>query len=213
MSDEERATIGREHRDRVQAPPQGVPIHASEPDDFTPVGDVMPLAHDEGARILLVRVWQHTANMEMRLLAALKQTDGGVLRAEVDSVSQRLEQHLAEVREAITDIHGASGTNGKLGELKRRVDGLEADTNRRVDGLSSKAWKILTTMLGGIAVAVTKLVFVVRAFDAVEARALHSEQRVVLLEAQVLQIQQALLTRRYRTAPDPSPPAEPARNP
>lgn len=184
MTDEERALVGRAHR--IHTPAHGTPIHTPDPDDFTPVGDVLHMV-PEADRIMYARLWQHTANMEMRWRDALKASETGRLREDVDDLAI-----------AVTDIHGARGTNGKLGELRRRVDAL-----------TKRAWSILTIALGGLGAAAVKLVIVTRAFDATEARARHNEVQVQLLQAQVATLQTALIARRYRPTiepgKDPSP--------
>ena len=199
-SDDERALASR--RDRSRTPAQGVPIHTPAPEDFTPVGDVMPLAHDEATRILLARVWQHTANMEMRMLAALGQTENGRLRADLDATTARIDEHLVDVCEAIADIHGKSGTNGKLGELRRRVDAW-----------TSKMWWLVTVLVGALGTAAVKLVLVTRAFDAVEAKSTYAEQQVKVLQAQVMTLQAAVISRSVLDGRVPGPSLVPATEP
>lgn len=177
-SDDDRALAGQ----RWRTPPHGVPVHVPEPDDFTPVGDVMPLAGgDEALRIMLARIWQHTANMEMRLKSQLAESEAGRLHYEID-----------RLHTAITDIRGEHGTNGKLGEIRRRVDAL-----------TSWARSIVMLALGGIGAAAIKLVMVTRAFDAVAADASHARDEIRILQAQVMTLQTALIARRFRPAVEP----------
>ena len=61
----------------------------------------------------------------------------------------------SDIAETLADIHGRSGSNGKLGELKRRVDAL-----------SSRAWILLTAFVGALGTALIKVVLVTRAFSA-----------------------------------------------
>lgn len=178
--DDERATIGADRRRRVHTPAAGVPIHAPEPDDFTPVGSVLPLAEDEGMRIMLAKIWQHTANSEMRLLAAISRTEGSTLRLELDELANA---HNLLV-ERITDATGKSGDNGKLGELRRIVAEMKTRT-----------WWLITFLLGALGTAAIKLVIVVRAFDAVEARSVANVDQIKILQAQVMTLQAAAISR------------------
>jgi hypothetical protein len=197
-SGEDRAAAELDRRRRAKALAHGVPVHTPVPDDFTPVSDVLPIAHDEAMRVLLARIWQHTANSEMRMLAAVNRTDAGQLRADFDD----LEHAHNRIVERITDATGKSGDNGKLGELKRRVDAW-----------TSKMWWGVTVLVGGLGAAAVKLVFVVRAFDAVEARSIASEQHIKLLQAQVMTLQAAALSRPRARHVEPGPTTEPAHEP
>lgn len=102
-----------------------------------------------------------------------------------------------KVWKRLTAIAGEDGDNGKVGVLQTRVDGL-----------TSKAWWVISTALGGLVAAAVKLIIVVRAFDAVEAKAEHNAQQITLLQAQALQLQaqvqtlQAALNARYRNQLD-----------
>jgi hypothetical protein len=123
MSDEDRALASR----RVATPGRGVelqPIHESNEDDFTPVGDVLAMTDDPELRDVITAIWRHTANVELRCRILSKSTD------------------TAELRDAIVDISGKSGSNGKLGALKERVDKAEA----------RRWWAV--TFLAGIAITV-----------------------------------------------------------
>lgn len=192
-SDDERALEGK----RWQTPARGVPIHVPDPEDFTPVGHVIDTLQQQIALTererqivgLVLKVsWNHSANQELRAQARHDTLDGGKLREEVDRIDT-----------AITDIRGEKGDNGKLGELRRRVDSL-----------TSLARSIVMLAVGGIGAAAIKLVMVTRAFDAVEAKATHAQDSIAdlrnhnaTLQSQVLTIQTALLTRRHRPAVEP----------
>lgn len=189
MTDDERALIGRSRR--VQTPPHGVAI-AEFDDDFTPVGVVMArieeaMSLDERDRMLVHLFWQHTANMELRGRRRLDETEAGKLRHDLD-----------ETRTAITDIRGQHGNNGKLGELRRRVDAL-----------TKWARSIIMVALGGLGAAAIKLVIVTRTFDAVEARARHNEQQIHILQTQVATLQAALIARRFRPLIEPGKESSP----
>lgn len=188
MSGDDRALVGRERR----TPPSGVEIHA--PEDRTPVTDVLPLAgEDESARVVLVAVWRHIDNLEMRLLARIAATSGETHRKLIDEhVAEDAETHL-EITEKLTDIHGKSGTNGKLGELKRRVDAM-----------SKALWWGACTAVGGLGAAAVKLVMVVRTFDAVEARTEATSARQLELIDRVLRLETEAL-RRHRFSPADAP--------
>lgn len=199
MSDVDRALHSRESR---RSPALGVPIVnaatiaqieelneietnlAAEADEFdeqfTPVQDVLTLARTSQDQNLVFALWRHSANQELRFRRTRNRSAETKLRRDIDDNAK-----------AITDIHGAAGTNGKLGELRRRVDGL-----------SSKAWWLFTALVGALGAAAVKLVIVVRAFDSVEALATHNAQQIQLLQAQVMTLQTALITR-YRPAEEP----------
>lgn len=181
-SDADRALAGRSTR----TPAGGVLVHA--PEDRTPITDVLPLAgEDESARIVLVAVWRHIDNLEMRLLAKIAATSGETHRALIDEhVAEDAQTHL-DITEKLADIHGKSGQNGKLGELRRRVDAL-----------SKAAWLLVSVAVGGLGAAAIKLVMVVRAFDAVEARGEATAARQLELIDRVLRLETEAL-RRHRS--------------
>lgn len=114
-------------------------------------------------------------------------------REDVKKLDKRVDQHALR----LVAIAGEDGDNGKVGVLKGRVDGL-----------TSKAWWFVTLAIGGLAGAAVKLIIVVRAFDAVEARSEHNTQKIELLQAQALQLQaqvqtlQAALIARHRNDVD-----------
>ena len=187
-SDADRAIVGREHR-RGDTPAGGVRVQSGEigddfdSEDYTPINDILALADSERERERTILYWRHIRNVEMRLRA--------VAGADVnitDHIAEDAETH-RQITEALTDVHGKNGQNGKLGELKRRVDAL-----------SSKAWWLLTAFVGGLGAALVKVVIVTRAFDAVEAKANHAEQQIQILQAQVMALTTAALARpRYRS--------------
>jgi len=152
-------------------------------EQFTPVAEVLALANTARERDLVLALWQHSANQELRFRRQRKLSSEGALRRDTDANTK-----------AITDIHGASGGNGKLGELRRRVDSL-----------SKAAWWFVTAVIGGIGAAAVKLVMVVRAFDAVENTAQHNSARLLEQQARILRLETELLTRfRPADAPDRS---------
>lgn len=162
MSDDDRALA------RVRTgntPIAGVPVHAPEEDDFTPVASVFERIEEsfvptERERMLLHLVWQHTANMELRSRAR-RDTDG--TKALVDRVDG--------VETAIVDIRGERGNNGKLGALKARVDAL-----------MSRAWWLVTVLVGGVGAAAVKLIIVGRAYGELETEVQANKARIQLLE-------------------------------
>lgn len=170
MSDDERANIGRARR----TPARGYPVHVEDEEGRTPITDVLALAQTPDERELLIRIWRHIANVETRSRTHVDSTESGKLREDLDAVEL-----------AIVDIHGVKGSNGKLGELRRRVDAL-----------TKRAWSIVTLAIGGIGAAAIKLVIVTRAFDATEYRAQQNERQIQILQAQVTALQTLHLTRR-----------------
>lgn len=202
MSGEDRdaAALAR-IRARIDTPHGGVPILAIDSDDFTPVG--VAIEHLEKAidltdreRLLIELGWKHSANQEMRSRKRVELTEGGQLRAELDEVSRVVATHA----ERITDATGKSGDNGKLGELKRRVDAW-----------TSKTWWLVTALLGALGTAAIKLVLVTRAFDAVESRSVANAEQLKILQAQVMTLQAAAISRGARRSSEhpPGPVLEP----
>lgn len=198
MSDADRALIGAVYR----TPPGGIRIadveariaeavmteldefpEDDDPENFTPISNVLDLAASDRERAMLTALVRKIRNSEMRTRVRVQQTEGHKLRVDVDAAHA-----------SILDISGKSGANGKLGELRRRVDVL-----------STRAWMLLIAAIGSIGAAAVKLVIVTRAFDAVESRTAHNTEQVAVLQAQVLNLTTALLARpRYR----PDQPAE-----
>jgi len=118
--------------------PQSIPVVDSfEGDDhLTPVAHVIErisrtFVPSERERTLIHLFWEHTANMEMRGRKRSDSSETSTLRKAIDALET-----------AIVDIRGERGDNGKLGELKRRVDVAE----------SRRWWAV--TFLAGLAVAV-----------------------------------------------------------
>lgn len=180
MTDGDRALAGRR---RPRSAPLGVPVLADDPEDFTPVGDILPAVGPEQQTLLAI-VWRHTANMELRLRQAIQSTDANAVRSEVSAVADDLAQHRTACTAAITDIRGERGDNGKIGEVRRRLDALTA-----------RAWAVLLLFLGGLAAAAREVVLITTAFNAVADRSIHSAEQIRVLQAQVQTIQSALLVR------------------
>lgn len=183
MSDDERALVGL---DRRRTPPRGTPVQPEDRDAFTPVTDLLDLIDDPKLRRIVRMMWEHTANVELR---SEERAGKGV---DVSALVEDLAALRTEAATKFADIHGASGTNGKLGELRRRVDGL-----------SSKAWWILTAFVGGIGAAAVKLVIVTSAFTEMRDRSLHHRDEIRLLQAQVQTLQSALIARDLTPAVEP----------
>ena len=181
MTDGDRALASKRRR----TPALGVPVpsYSHDPEDFTPVGDILPAVGPEQQTLLAI-VWRHTANMELRLRQAIGATDAETVRAEVAALDQDLAKLRNEHTAAVTDLRGERGDNGKVGELKRRVDGH-----------ASRAWWFTTFVLGLAGAAVMKVATVVTAFNAVAATAAQSRDEIRILQAQVQTLQSALLVR------------------
>lgn len=141
MGDTDRVLVGIARR-KPATPIAGVPVHAPEDDDFTPVSMVMDRIEatfipTDRERTLLHLVWQHTANMELR---ARKRRDTGDEAA--------LEKRIDAAETAIVDIRGENGTNGRLGALKERVDKSEG---RRWWAVTAAAGLVVTVISAAIA--------------------------------------------------------------
>jgi hypothetical protein len=175
------------------APAAGVPVYAPVPEDFTPVTAILEIADRvqdaetrELVRDIAAQIWQHTANMRMRTDAQYANSDA----AEVEA----LRVQVTELERRVVDISGKDGTNGKLGENRRRTDAL-----------SRAAWWLVCSIVGGIGAAAIKLVMVVRAFDAVEARSLHNAQQLLETTGRVLRLETEALRRSHRFSPADAP--------
>lgn len=121
-----------------------------------------------------------------------------VLRHELADVREDLARLRNDHTTAVTDLRGQHGDNGKVGELRRRLDTL-----------SSRAWWLLTLAIGSIGAAALKLVAVTTAFNHVAERSAHSADQLRILQAQVLTIQSALLVRDLVPAPEPGKDPQP----
>lgn len=190
MSDEDRALEAMERRRRVQTPHAGVPIQDHDDDDFTPVGvaiERMEKAIDltDRERELLRLAWEHSANQEMRTRKRVELTEGGQLRADIETVAE----HVADVKEAIIDIHGASGQNGKLGELKRRVDGL-----------TTRIWSAIGSAVASLGAAAVLIWNTSGDYHDVKAAARAANDQIKILQAQVMTLQAAAISRSSRRA-------------
>ncbi len=217
-SDDDRAL--KRERQRATTRPEGVPIEvsvlakqmeelgliesaiASEADDyddeFTPVSEILPIAKTPESRAIVIQLWKHSADQELRFRRTRNRSSEQQLRNDLDSLIARVEGH----SERIVDATGKSGDNGKLGELRRRVDAW-----------TSKLWWCVTAAVGAIGTAAIKLVLVTRAFDAVESRSLHNAEQVKILQAQVMTLQAAAISRRaHRAEPGPTEPAVPEKD-
>jgi hypothetical protein len=211
-SDDERAQLSRKDRQRARTQPEGHPVEITqlarltkieteleeEADDFdeqfTPVREVLALARTPEDRAMVIGLWSHSANQELRFRRTRNRSSEQTFRKDLD----RLEAAHNTLVERITDATGKGGDNGKLGELKRRVDAW-----------TSKMWWFVTVLVGALGTAATKLVFVTRAFDAVEARSIASADQIKILQAQVMTLQAAALSRRSHRG-EPGPTSEPA---
>lgn len=118
MSDDERALEHLRHR----TPASGVPVHAPDEDDFTPVGVVIErIEHDLGDSLsireqrIIQALRRSDANQEMRSRARRDTGDTAALARRID-----------DLETTVVDISGKTGNNGKLGALKERVDKAEA---------------------------------------------------------------------------------------
>lgn len=136
MSDDDRALAHKS-----QTPAVGVPVHAPQDEDFTPVSSVIERVQavfvpNEREQMVLTLVWQHTANMELRARQRSETSGAAALERRVDGVET-----------AIVDIRGEHGNNGKLGALKARVDTAE-----------SRKWWALTFVAGLLVTVITAAV-------------------------------------------------------
>lgn len=122
-----------------------------DPDEFTPVRDVLEQIRDPEARKVVALLWEHSANQEMRARKQLEQTEGGSLRRDIEALGRDHDRlcewtsdELTALNKAIVDIRGEGGNNGKLGALKDRVDKTD-----------SRRWWLITFLVGTIITIVT----------------------------------------------------------
>lgn len=175
MGDDERALEGLERRRRVVTPVHGVPVDEFDDDQPTPppqdvnklIKVLWPLRH---ADEWLTEVSSDIAALKVRA-DHLEEMSGGL-------------DDIGRLQERITDATGKSGDNGKLGELRRRVDAW-----------TSKMWWFITALVGMVGTAAVKLVLVTRAFDAVEADARQALEQTKILQVQVMTLQAAAISR------------------
>lgn len=183
--DEQRALREIERRRRVVTPAHGVPVDEFDADQPTPP--------PQDVNALIRKLWPLRHADEW--LTEISEKLGG-LDARTENL-EKLSGGLSEIgvlRERIVDATGKSGDNGKLGELRRRVDAW-----------TSKMWWFVTALVGMLGTAAVKLVIVTRTFDAVEATGRHNaelikrqDNEISLLRAEVMAERAARLSRRAR---------------
>ena len=78
------------------------------------------------------------------------------LELELDGLETRLHQKIAANRAVLEDnrrridaIVGEKGTNGKLGDMRARIESLEASRSDVQRAINAGAWKILLAALTG----------------------------------------------------------------
>lgn len=149
MSDADRALAGLEQRRREAF---GIPIHATPAEDFTPlpvsIGDFDATPRELE---LLQVVWLHTANMELRSRARLDNTEASKLCDDLGELNEKFVRFQ-------TDLTGASGTNGKLGNLRKDVD----DAKARADKAPSFVKRAIVLAAGSIIGALGSAILYVR---------------------------------------------------
>lgn len=131
-------------RQRAKTSPVGVPIHVPDPEDLTPVTQVVArieqtMTLNEREQVLVHLLCEHMANNVMRHTQAVKQLDASKLREELNALNDEVEVLRTKTEVGLADVRGERGDNGKLGELKRRVDQLEG-----------RRWWLMTFIAGTI---------------------------------------------------------------
>lgn len=192
QSDEDRALRELARRRSGNTPPAGTPVVNEQVaggdewagQDFTPVGSVFDRIADEMVlsdreRMILRLVWQHTANMEMRGRKRSDSQDTSLLAKRIDDLETR-----------VVDMSGADGTNGKIGNLRKSVDGI-----------LSKGWWLITVLVGGIGAAAVKLIIVGRAYGELETKVENNTNRIQLIE-------RATFLKSIPLLVDPAPPGK-----
>jgi hypothetical protein len=170
QSDEDRALAELARRRSGNTPVGGTPTVPTNEfnqgdEDFTPVGKVIDrieevMMLDERDRMLLRLFWQHTANMEMRSRKRSDSQDTSALAKRID-----------ELENFRTDVTGADGTNGKIGNLRKQLDSALA-----------RAWWLVTVLVGGIGAAAIKLIIVGQAYGELKQSVDNNARQIQLIE-------------------------------
>jgi hypothetical protein len=115
---------GRVDRKRLRTNPFGIPIMpesvpqevATERTPF-PVDVLQIMMHDpaQGFKLLAERVWEHSANVELRANQNIQSSSAGQLQKQIEELKERLDLTI-----------GIKGDNGKLGKVTARVKLLYA---------------------------------------------------------------------------------------
>lgn len=179
MSDEDRALAELERRRRVITPAHGVPT-----DEF----DEQPTPPPEDVNLLIRKLWplRHADNW-------LTEVSGDIQALKVRAEHlEKLAGGLTEigvVRERVVDISGKSGDNGKLGELKRRVDGL-----------TTRIWSAIGSAVASLGAAAVLIWNTSGDYHDVKAAARAANDQIKILQAQVMTLQAAAISRGSRRA-------------
>lgn len=92
-----------------------------------------------------------------------------------------IEDRLADVEKTIVAVCGRNGTNGKLSVLSKTVDQI-----------LSRAWWILTVLVGCAGGAATKLVFLGAAAGEMQAQIAAQKESIALIQAELVVLRSAL---------------------
>lgn len=152
-------------------------------DSFTPIQDVIAIARTSSERELAIAFWKHSANQELRFRRSRNRSAEAAMRRDINACSR-----------AIIDIRGEKGDNGKLGELKRRVDGHD-----------KKSWGLITLLLGGVGAAAAKLVMVGQLYGELRADVTATQKQLSLLQAENQMLRAVLIVPRPDNGKDPAP--------
>ncbi|MGE0206015.1 MAG: hypothetical protein AB7E70_19445 [Hyphomicrobiaceae bacterium] len=178
--DEQRALREIERRRRVVTPAHGVPVDEFDADQPTPpphdVNDLIrklwPLRHAED---WLTEISEKLGGLDART-ENLEKLSGGL-------------SEIGVLRERIVDATGKSGDNGKLGELKRRVDGL-----------TTRIWSAIGSAVASLGAAAVLIWNTSGDYHDVKAAARAANDQIKILQAQVMTLQAAAISRGSRRA-------------
>lgn len=190
QSGEDRDAAARKQMRRT--PREGVAIRD---DGFTPVRHVLDLISESHPELapLISKIWEHTANVEMRLNARMgSETASENVNRRIDEQQDEINmihQSLSEIRgnqaltrediaKRFTDLTGRDGTNGKVGTLRVSLEKLH-----------SKLWWGVTMIVGGLSGVAVKLIMVGTIYGQMKAEIEADHNQIQLLQQLVFKNQ------------------------
>lgn len=117
----------------------------------------------------------------------------------------RIESRLDTLEELRVDLTGSSGTNGKVGTLRKDVEDVRA-TLRELRG---RAWGLFMLFAGGLGAAAVKLILVGRAYGALEDQVEAQHAQLALQQTEIQALQALAFAARDRPAPAPGKDTDP----
>lgn len=176
---------------RSRSPRDGVAVVREN--GFTPVRHVLDLISESHPELapLISKIWEHTANVEMRLNArlgdetAIENVNRQVSEQqdEIDMIHQQFGDLREDLARRFTDLTGQNGTNGKVGTIRTSLEKLH-----------SRLWWGVTFIVGAIGGAGVKLVLIGKTYGEMEAEIKASQAQIQLLQSVVFKQSQSAPT-------------------